>query len=158
MRCMGLLVVLVIALSGEAWAQYARPVEVPQAVRPVAPAPNVVAPSPGVAAPITVPSAPTMTNPPTAVVPSPPPSMAQGGSARPRKCWCYIVNPATNSRQRSTCEINCCKGAIRMNGASRSFAVGGCDAEEERAEGEEEHPRNALARYARDARRKARVV
>ena len=74
------------------------------------PAPNVVAPSPGVAAPTAVPSAPTMTNPPTVVVPGPPPSMAQGGSARPRKCWCYIVNPATNSRQRSTCEINCCKG------------------------------------------------
>jgi hypothetical protein len=107
MRCMGL-VVLVIALSdGTAWGQYARPVEVPPAVRPVAPAPNVVAPSPGVAAPIL--SAPTMTNPPTAVVPSPPPSMAQGGSGRPRKCWCYIVNPATNSRQRSTCETDCCK-------------------------------------------------
>ena len=111
MKCMGLLVVLVIALSGgTAWGQYARPVEVPSAPRPVAPAPNVIAPSPGVAAPITVPSAPTLTNPPTAVVPSPPPSMAQGGSTRPRKCWCYIVNPATNSRQRSTCEINCCKG------------------------------------------------
>jgi hypothetical protein len=110
MKCMGLLVVLVVALSGgTAWGQYARPVEVPTA-RPVAPAPNVVAPSPGVTAPSAVPSAPTMTNPPTAVVPSPPPAMAQGGSARPRKCWCYIVNPATNSRQRSTCEINCCKG------------------------------------------------
>jgi len=106
---MGLVAVIVIALSGgTAGAQYARPVEVAP-VRPVAPAPTVITPSPGVVAPL--PSAPTITNPPMAVVPSPPPAVAEGGKARPRKCWCYLVNPATNSRQRSTCEVSCCKGA-----------------------------------------------
>src|SRR5262245_4405346 len=110
MRWMELLAVAVIVLSGgAAQARYARPVEVAP-VRPVAPAPNVLAPSAGVGAPTTLPSAPTTTNPPTVVVPSPPPSVAESGKARPRKCWYYLVNPMTNSRQRSTCEVGCCKG------------------------------------------------
>jgi hypothetical protein len=100
---------LVLALNGgNAGAQYARP-EVAPSVRPVAPAPpGVVAPSPGVSATPLAP-APTI-NAPTAVVPNPPPPTAQGTSARPRKCWCYFMNPTTNSRQRSTCEVNCCRG------------------------------------------------
>lgn len=112
MMRMGLVALIVTALSGgTAGAQYARPIEVAP-VRPVAPAPTVITPSPGVVAPTPPPSAPTITNPPMAVVPSPPPpAAAEGGTARPRKCWCYLVNPLTNSRQRSTCEVSCCKGA-----------------------------------------------
>ena len=100
---------IMIALSaGVALAQYARPVEVAP-VRPIAPGPIVIAPNPGVAA-TPLPQVPTIANPPIAVVPSPPPAVAQGAQTRPRKCWCYLVNPATNSRQRSTCEVSCCKG------------------------------------------------
>ena len=110
LRGMGLLAFAVIVLSGGAiQAQYVRPVEVAP-VRPVAPTPNAITPSTGVAAPTTLPSAPTITNPPAAVVPSPPAAAAQGGQARPRKCWCHLVNPMTNARQRTTCEISCCKG------------------------------------------------
>jgi hypothetical protein len=99
---------LVFALiGGDAEAQYARPVEVAPSVRPVAPAPSAVAPNSGVSATPLAP-APTI-NAPTAVVPNPPPAAAQGASARPRKCWCYLVNPVTNSRQRSTCEVSCCR-------------------------------------------------
>ena len=87
---------------GTAGAQYARPIEVAP-LRPVAPASTVITPSSGVVAPTPPPSAPTITNPP--------PAVADGGTARPRKCWCYLANPVTNSRQRSTCEVSCCKGA-----------------------------------------------
>jgi hypothetical protein len=107
MMRVGLVALLVFALNGaDARAQYARPVEAAPQVRPIAPAPSVVVPSPN-AAPIA--PAPTV-NAPAAIVPSPPPAAVQGASARPRKCWCYLVNPVTNFRQRSTCEIGCCKG------------------------------------------------
>jgi hypothetical protein len=109
-RCVFVAIVAMLLGAGATEAQYARPVEVVPA-RPVAPAPSVVAPSPGLAAPTPPAPAPTITNPPTAVVPTPPPPVAQGATARPRKCWCYVMNPATNSRQRATCEINCCKGS-----------------------------------------------
>jgi hypothetical protein len=100
---------LVLALNGgNAAAQYTRPVEVAPTVRPVAPAPSAVVPGPGVSATPLAP-APTI-NAPIAVVPSPPPATAQGTSAKPRKCWCYFVNPTTNFRQRSTCELRCCRG------------------------------------------------
>jgi hypothetical protein len=108
-RCLFVAIVAMSLGAEVAEAQYARPVEVVPA-RPVAPAPSVVAPSPGLVVPTLPNPAPTITNPPTAVVPTPPP-VAEGGKARPPKCWCYVVNPATNSRQRATCEINCCKGS-----------------------------------------------
>ena len=104
------LAIVIILSGGAARAQYARPIEVAP-MRPVPLAPNVVVPNTRVTAPTTLPSAPTITNPPMAVVPSPPPAVAAGGKARPRKCWCYLVNPVTNSQQRSTCEVSCCKGA-----------------------------------------------
>ena len=106
--------ILISLGAGSGGAQYARPIEVVPA-RPVGPGPTVVNPNPGVGvvapAPAPLAPAPTITNPPTAVVPSPPPAVAQGAKVRPRKCWCYLVNPATNARQRSTCEIDCCKGS-----------------------------------------------
>jgi hypothetical protein len=109
MTRVALVALLVFALNGgNAGAQYARPMEAAPSVKPVAPAPSVVVPTPGVSA---TPPAPAPTiNAPAAVVPSPPPPAAQGTSARPRKCWCYLVNPVTNSRQRSTCEVGCCRG------------------------------------------------
>jgi hypothetical protein len=103
----GNLAVVVIYLSRtESGAQYVRTVEVAPA-RPFAPAPNVIAPSPDVAAP-------TIINPPAAVAPIPPPAVVQS-QARPRKCWCDLVNPVTNSRQRTTCEIGCCKGGEQVD-------------------------------------------
>ena len=113
MRWTGVVAILVMALSGgTAQAQYARPVEVAPP-RAVAPAPIIIAPSPGLSAPTLSTPAPSITNPPTAVVPSPPPAVAEGGRPRPRKCWCYFVNPATNFRQRSTCEVSCCRGGTQ---------------------------------------------
>jgi hypothetical protein len=110
MRWTEVAAILVMALSGgTASAQYARPVEVAPA-RPVAPGPTIIAPSPGISAPTLSTPAPAISSPPAAVVPSPPPAVAEGGKPRPRKCWCYFVNPATNSRQRSTCDVSCCKG------------------------------------------------
>ena len=80
----GLLAVVVIALRTAEAGAHARPVEMAPA-RSVAPAPNVsrrvrVLPQ-------------TITNRPTAVVSNPPPAVVQGSKARPRKCWCYLVNP-----------------------------------------------------------------
>jgi hypothetical protein len=108
MRLTFVAVVLTALSGGAAYAQYARPVEVPSA-RPVAPAPTVIAPNPGIAAPTLPAPGPTITSPPAVIVPAAPPSNA-GGKARPRKCWCYFVNPATRSRERSSCEVGCCKG------------------------------------------------
>jgi hypothetical protein len=103
-----LVALLVFTLNGgDAGAQYAKPMEAAPSIR-LAPAPNLVVPNPGVSATPLAP-APSI-NAPTAVVPNPPPAAAQGASARPRKCWCYLVNPATNARQRSTCDVGCCRG------------------------------------------------
>jgi hypothetical protein len=100
---------LFVVTGGNAGAQYARPMETAPSLRPMAPAPSVVVPAPGIG---TTPLAPAPTlNAPTAVVPNPPPAAAQGANSRPRKCWCYLVNPATTSRQRSTCEVGCCRGS-----------------------------------------------
>jgi hypothetical protein len=27
----------------------------------------------------------------------------------PKKCWCFVRNPATSTSQRTTCEVECCR-------------------------------------------------
>ena len=106
-----LIAAIMIASSvGVADAQYARPVEVVPA-RPVLPAPPLTIPNAGGVTPSPLQPAPSIANPPLAVVPGPPPPVAQGAKVRPRKCWCYLTNPTNRSRQRTTCETSCCKGS-----------------------------------------------
>ena len=101
---------LMLALASvPAPAQYVRPVEVPT-VRPVTPMPAPATPLPNLVSPTPLQTAPAIANPPTVVVPGQPPAATQGAKARPRKCWCYARNPATNTAVRTTCEIECCKG------------------------------------------------
>ena len=98
---------LVVGAAGAA-AQYARPVEVPVA-RPVTPIPVPAAPLPNPLAPTPLQPALAITNPPTVVVPGPPPVAIQGGKTRPRRCWCFARNPVSNVTTRTTCEVECCK-------------------------------------------------
>lgn len=102
--------IIIASSAGLAGAQYVRPVEVVP-VRPAVPAPPLTIPNAGVTTPSPLPPSPSITNPPLAVVPSPPPPVAQVGKVRPRKCWCYLTNPANRSRQRTTCETSCCNGS-----------------------------------------------
>jgi len=98
----GILAVVVIALSSaEAGAQYARPVEVAPA-RPFIPGAEHDRAESGCSRADDHQSAHGRRAEPA--------SHCSELQARPRKCWCYLVNPVTNSRQRTTCEISCCKG------------------------------------------------
>jgi hypothetical protein len=109
MRKACLIATVMIVLSAEPMgAQYVRPVEVVPP-RPVMPTPVPVTPVPNVIVPMPSPASPMITTPPIAIVPSSPPVAAQGGKSRPRRCWCYARNPANNTSQRTTCEVECCK-------------------------------------------------
>ena len=102
-------------LSG-ASAQYGRPVEAIPARPPVAvPVPATPLPNTNGATnlpSLPVPATPTITSPPAAV-PIPPTPTPKAAQTRPRRCWCYRVNPAKGSRERTTCGTDCCKGNER---------------------------------------------
>ncbi len=105
--------ILILGL-GPATGQTVRPIEVVPP-RPVTPMITPVAPGAGIGTSPTLPApaTPLITAPPLAVVPGHPLVAAQIKKTQPKKCWCYARNPTSNASQRTTCEIECCKGDNR---------------------------------------------
>ncbi len=103
------LVIGILFSVGTALAQTPRPVEViPPRPVSVMPTPVPVTPLSTVITPTPVAPAPLITTPPVVVVPGAPPAPVAKNS-QPKKCWCFARNPASNTSQRTTCEVECCR-------------------------------------------------
>lgn len=102
-------VIGILCSVGTAFAQTAKPVElVPPRPVTVMPMPVPGMPLPTVITPTPVAPTPLITAPPVVVVPGAPTAPAAKKN-QPKKCWCFVRNPATNSSQRTTCEVECCR-------------------------------------------------
>ena len=67
----------------------------------------------GLSPTLPAPPSPIVVAPPIAVAPGQPPAAVQAKKNQPKKCWCYARSPTSNTSQRTTCEIECCKGDNR---------------------------------------------
>lgn len=101
--------VAILCGASAALAQTPRPIEaVPPRPVTVMPTPAPVMPLPSVITPTPVTPTPLITAPPVLVVPGAPPAPVAKKN-QPKKCWCFVRNPATNTSQRTTCEVECCR-------------------------------------------------
>lgn len=47
---------------------------------------------------------------PTVVLPPPPAQAAEPAHADAPRCWCHVVNPGSNTVERTKCGFECCRG------------------------------------------------